>query len=263
MILLLIIFITLLIAIGGERGIKSLVSIFLNILILSGLLIFITWRFHPLILTFLASLLISNVTLFYQNGKNAKTLASFFSVILVVVLLIGLTYVLGYEAKIGGLSEMIADEALSFGISTDIHINMFYIAIAMIITGLMGAAMDTSIAISSAVYEVYRNNRQLNRKDLYQSGIQIGKDILGTTINTLYFAYIGGGMSLFILYKKFQYSLLEIINSKAFFQDTIYIILSGISCVMIIPITAGAIAYIVTHAEKFMKHLDEDEIFNN
>ncbi len=261
MLLLSLTFIILLILIGGERGIKSLVSLGLNVLVLSILLTFISWKFSPLLLTFLASLLISNITLFYQNGKNAKTIASFLSIIIVVLILLSSTFILGYEAKLGGLNELIQGETMSFGISADMNINMFQIAIAMIVTGLMGAAIDTSITISSTVYEIYRNNRQLNRKELYDSGIQMGKDILGTTINTLYFAYIGGSMSLLILYKTFHYSILEVINSKAFLQETIYIIMSGISCVLIIPITAATISYLIINHEKFQKHLDEDELF--
>ncbi len=87
----------------------------------------------------------------------------------------------------------------------------------MIITGLIGAAMDASIAVSSAVYEVYKNNRGLSLMELFQSGIHIGSDILGATINTLYFACLGESLTLFILLKNYKYSVLEVINSKAFF----------------------------------------------
>jgi uncharacterized membrane protein len=261
MIYLTIAFVGLMILIGGERGFKSFIALCLNILVLSILLALISGSSNPLLVTFFASLLISIIILFYQNGKNAKTIASFFAIIIVVLIMLSITFFLCYKAKLGGLSEIIQGDAMSFGISKNMNINMFQIAIAMIITGLMGAAIDTSITISSAVYEVYRNNPLLNKKELYQSGIHMGNDILGTTINTLYFAYIGGSMSLLILFKMFHYSILEVINSKAFLQETIYIIVSGISCVLIIPITAATISYIIINHEKYQGHLKDDELF--
>jgi uncharacterized membrane protein len=247
--------------IGGKRGIASFFTLCLNALVLSGLLTLISWSFNPLLITFIASFLISNIILFYQNGKNAKTLASFMASLLVVLIMVGVSFFICYKAKLGGLNEMIQSETMSFGMSANMNINMFQIAIAMMITGLMGAAIDTSITISSAVYEVFRNNPQLSRKALFASGIKMGKDILGTTINTLYFAYIGGAMSLLIYFKTFHYSVLDMINSKAFLQETLYIIISGISCLLIIPITAATIAYVISNHQKFQNHLEDDEIF--
>lgn len=263
MIYLLFAFVSLMVLIGGERGIKSLIALCLNLLVLSSLLTLISWSINPLLLTILASLLISNIILFYQNGKNVKTLASFFSITLVVLMMILMAFIISYKGKLGGLNELIQGETMAFGMSGNMSINMFQIAIAMMITGLMGASIDTSITISSAVYEVYRNNPDLSQQQLFQSGIRMGNDILGTTINTLYFAFIGGSMSLFILYKRFDYSILEIINSKAFLQETLYIIISAISCVLIIPMTAAVIANVITHHDKFQKHLEDDDLFQN
>ena len=68
---------------------------------------------------------------------------------------------------------------------------------------------------------------------------------------------------LFILLNKFNYSLIKIINSKAFFQEFIYIIFSAIASVLIIPITAMSISYIISKPEKFKKLMSDDELFND
>lgn len=261
--LLAIILIILLYFIGGERGIITFISLCFNIVIIVISISLMSWGLNPLIVTFISCILISNITLFYQNGKNAKTLASFMSVIIVLLILIVLTYKMGYQAKLQGINEIMQYTDEVFGLSVDINIDMAKIAVSMIITGLIGAAMDTSISISSAVYEVYRNNQYLSRRDLFKSGINIGRDILGTTINTLYFACLGESMMLFILFKHHNYSIFSTINSKAFFQEFVYIIFSGISCVLIIPITSLIVSYILTNPEKIKKHLDEDDLFQN
>ena len=131
----------------------------------------------------------------------------------------------------------------------------------MIITGLIGAAMDASIAVSSAVYEVYKNNRGLHLTELFRSGINIGGDILGATVNTLYFACLGESLTLFILFKNYHYSVLEVINSKAFCQDFVNIVISCISCILVIPLTAFAISYILKNLSKFERYLLDDDLF--
>lgn len=262
-IILAVIMIVLLYAIGGERGIVTFISLCFNIVVLSISITFMSWGFDPVIVTFTSSLLICYITLFYQNGKNSKTIASFWSVAVVLLILFAVTYTVGYESHIRGLSTVVQRESEVFGLSPDISTDMAKIAVSMIITGLIGAATDTSIAVSSAVYEVFRNNRNLNRTELFRSGMRIGGDILGTTVNTLYFAYIGESRMLFILFWNHNYSLAEVVNSKAFFQEFVNIIFSCISCIMVIPLTAAYISFILTSPQKMKKHLEEDELFSN
>ena len=122
--------------------------------------------------------------------------------------------------------------------SYDIGVDFNRISIALIIIGLIGATIDSSMAISSALYEVKENNKHLKQKELYRSGINIGKDILGTTMCTLLFAFIGEFMTLLIWFKKGNYSLGDIINAKTFAAEFIKILFSAIGCILVIPITS-------------------------
>ncbi len=256
-----IILIILLYAIGGERGIVTFLSLCFNIAVLSLSIILMSWGWNPIIVTFLSCLLICNITLFYQNGKNAKTIASFWSVLIVLLVLFGAAYQVGFGIHLQGINEIMQQEDEIMGLSPNININMAKIAVAMIITGLIGAATDTAMAVSSAVYEVFKNNKDLSQIALFKSGINIGRDILGTTVNTLYFACIGESMMLFLLFKNHNYTIFETINSKAFFQGSVDIIISCISCILVIPLTAAVTTYILKNPDKLKKHLDEDELF--
>jgi len=61
---------------------------------------------------------------------------------------------------------------------------------------------------------------------------------LGTTTNTLFFAYLGGFMTLFIFFQDMGYSFIAIINSKVFTAEFTRIMLSGMASFLIIPLTA-------------------------
>ncbi len=59
--------------------------------------------------------------------------------------------------------------------------------------------MDVAISIASSVYELARVNKSLSRRELYNSGMNIGRDIMGTMTNTLILAYTGGALPLLII----------------------------------------------------------------
>lgn len=234
--LLTIILLVLLILIGGKRGIKTFLSIYFNLALLFILVIITSWGFNPTIPTLVISIIISIIIQFFLNGTNKKTVSSFISVILILLIFTSITIILGNNIYIAGYSEETI-ESIGF-INYNVGINMLPLSNSIIIIGLIGTINDTSIAISSALYELHENNKKLKPKELFISGMNIGRDILGTTANTLFFAFLGSSMPLFIFFQDFQYSLAGIINSQVFASEFTRIILSGISSFLIIPVSS-------------------------
>lgn len=234
--LLSIILFLLLIFIGGKRGLKTFVTIYINLFLLFVLIIITGWGFNPQIPTFIICVLITIIILFFLNGKNKKTISSFISVLIMLLIFIFITILIGNNIYIQGYSEETI-EAIGH-VNYNTGLNMLDLSNCIILIGLIGNINDTSIAISSALYEIYINNPRLTKKDLFKSGMNIGKDILGTTTNTLFFAYLGGYMTIFIFFQDFQYNFSDIINSKVFSIEFTRIILSGIASFLIIPLTA-------------------------
>jgi uncharacterized membrane protein len=96
--------------------------------------------------------------------------------------------------------------------------------------------MDTSISVSSAMNEVFENNPHLKRKELYKSGMSIGRDILSTTINTLYFALVSNFIGFFMWYYSMSFNFLAV--SKTFDRYIVQLLLCFIVSILIIPITS-------------------------
>lgn len=86
----------------------------------------------------------------------------------------------------GGYNEfdMYGDEA-SF-LNNKIHVSSFQIMTVVVLLGLLGAIIDAALSVSSAVFQIYASNPSLTEKELRKSGNNIGRDILGTTVNTLF-----------------------------------------------------------------------------
>ena len=243
-IILIILLFLLMIYIDIKRGIKLFLSVLFNFIILMIIFYLIAIGLNPIICSLIGCFIISYIILYYVNERNVKTESSLKSVIIVLIILSFLIFFVTKISRIAGFGYESYEEINMF--SYDVKIDFTNIAISMILISLIGATVDSSIAISSALYEVYDNNKNLSKKDLFLSGMNIGKDILCTTNNTLMFAFLGEFMTLLIWFYKGDYSFLEIVNAKTFVSEMIKILFSAVGCIIVIPITA----YITTESLK-------------
>ena len=233
--------------IGRKRGIKTFITLYVNLLLIFVIILLVGWGIDPIIPTLVICMIISLIILFLLNGLNKKTVASFISVSILLIIYTIITFILGNNAYIQGYSSETV-ETIGY-VSYNIGINIIHISNCVIIIGLIGNIIDTAVAISSALFEVKENNPKLKIKELFVSGMNIGKDILGTTTNTLFFAFLGSYMTLLIFYQDHHYSLANIINNKIFVSECLRIILSGTASFIIIPISSYITSFICTRKE--------------
>ncbi|QOR67838.1 YibE/F family protein [Cytobacillus suaedae] len=235
--------------IGGRKGVRSFLAIFFNF----GVLIVIIFIMNDpdvnlMILTLVACTIISCINLFYINGFNSKTKTAFISTIITTAILLFFIVIITEKAMIQGFGEEEIVELSMF--SLYIGIDFVKIASSVIIMSTIGAITDTAIAISSPMREIHFHHPSISRKDLFVSGLSIGRDILGTSTNTLFFAFFGGYLGLLIWFKILSYSLGEIVNSKIFSAEMITILCAGIAVTMVIPITSWISAYFFVKEKK-------------
>ncbi|MGM0840070.1 MAG: YibE/F family protein [Bacillota bacterium] len=232
----------LMITIGGKKGARSFVALFLNFgVLLFTIILMNDPNLNPIILTLIACTLISCISLFFISEINIKTVTAFLSTIITTGLLLFFILMLTDQAMIQGFSEEETEEIGAF--SLFVGVDFVKIGASMIIMSTIGAIIDLSISISSPMREIAYHNPGISRKDLFSSGLSIGRDILGTSTNTLFFAFFGGYMGLLIWFKDLSYSIGEIVNSKVFSSEMIFIGSAGIGVALAIPVTSWITAY--------------------
>ncbi|USK86215.1 YibE/F family protein [Peribacillus asahii] len=232
----------LMILIGGKKGARSFFSLFLNFVVLLLTILFMTDpNADPIILTLIACAVISFINLFYINEMNSKTITAFISTIITIVILLFFIDMVTRNAMIQGFGEEEIEELSIF--SLYIGVDFVKIGASVIIMSTIGAITDVAISITSPMREIFNHNPLISRKDLFTSGLSIGKDILGTNTNTLFFAFFGGYLGLLIWFKHLSYSVGEIVNSKVFSAEMISIFCAGIGIALIIPIASWINAY--------------------
>ena len=239
----------LMLTIGGEKGARSFVAIFLNFLaVMVSIVIMMMPQANPIVVTLIACMVISCINLFFINEINTKTKTAFLASILTIFVLLVFIWWMTDVSMIQGFGEEEVEElgVFSLYIGTD----FVKIAASVIIMSTIGAITDAAMAISSPMFEMRYHHPNASRKELFMFGIQIGKDILGTSANTLFFAFFGGYMALLIWFKDLDYSLGEIINSKIFSSEMITIFCAGTGVALVIPVTAWITAYFFTRVKK-------------
>ena len=250
LVLLAIILCSLMVLIGGTKGAKSFVSLFLNF----GVILFIIFEMtdpkaDPNILAIIAGTVISCINLFFINEVNSKTITAFISTVLTITILLFIIYVLTEKAMIQGFGEEEIDELIGT-YSLHLGVDFVKIATAVVILSTIGAIIDVAISITSPIEEIYRRHPSISGKDLFTSGLTIGKDILGSNTNTLFFAFIGGYLALFLWFKDLSYSFGVIVNSKIFSAEMITIFCAGIGIALVIPIASWVSSFYLVRRRK-------------
>lgn len=224
--------------IGKERGVTTAFTILFNTLVMILYIRGIMKGFPLILFTIVATFLFMVINLFVQNGYNVKTRVSFVSVVIILLLISLYSIFVIQMYEVGGFSDIyVYDEDLQY-FKVNIGRNSDVLFMCATVTGTLGALIDSAISIATAVNEVYVQNPGIEEKKLFISGIYVGRDILGTTINTLLFAQAGEGFFVWMIYLKQHYSFLKIINSKSFFQEIFFVFLANLGCFLIIPLTA-------------------------
>ena len=239
----------LMILIGGKKGARSFIALFFNFgVLLITVLIMTIPNANPIILTLIACTVISCINLFYINEVNTTTKTAFISSMITIVILLFFIVIVTENAMIQGFGEEETEELSIF--SLYIGVDFVKIGASVIIMSTIGAITDTAMAISSPMREMFHHHPFISRKELFTFGLNIGKDILGTSTNTLFFAFFGGYMALLIWFKDLSYSVGEVVNSKIFSAEMITIFCAGIGVALIIPITSWITAYFLVKTKE-------------
>lgn len=231
------IFIILLLLIGWKKGLKALGTLLLTLGMIIGLLLpGILRGYNPVILTVVLSIVVTIINTLIIGGRSRKSLASICGTIggLVIAGLIALK--VGKAACLTGLGN--EESAMLLYLPHNIHLNIQGLLFAGIIIGALGAVMDISMSVASAIEEVQRVNPDLTIAQLIGSGMNVGRDIIGIMANTLILAYTGGSISLLLMFMAYHDSLTLIMNLDTIASEIVRALSGSIGMIIVVPLTA-------------------------
>jgi len=238
----------LMVLVGGERGFHSFVFLFVNGFFGMVGICLLCCGISPAAILVIGCAVFLAVGIPLQNGCNLKSLSAMLATGLILVLMGAAISAVCLHVHITGLSEIQLKEIDNSYLSSGVDLDMRAILLVSLVWGELGALMDTSITIASSMNEILAAHPNLTERELRSSGLQIGKNIIGTTVNTLVFIAFGETIMLCLLYISNGYSLVMLINSKSFFQQFGGILFSCQSCLLVVPLTAAIFARMAVSA---------------
>lgn len=252
LIVLLLIFIVAVLIIGKWKGLKSIISLAITCFLIIGVLLPLILNGHnPILVSSLTCITIIISTLLIVSGFNRKTFAAIIGTLSGVLIAGILALTIGSAARITGFGN---DETqMLMQISLDVKLNFQGLLFAGIIIGSAGAIMDVGMSISSAVQELKETNPELKPYALMKSGMNIGRDIMGTMSNTLILAYTGGALQLMLLLLVVDVPMVKIFNMDYLSAEIVRALAGSIGLVFTIPLTAFIAAYSKTKIKPSLK----------
>ncbi len=233
-----IVFLVLLLVFGRWKGVSTIVSLAFTCLavfyvfipaVLGGLNIYL-WSTLVCVFTIVMTLLLTNGA----SSKSVITMLGCASGVLVAALI---SFVFD---KIMHLTGVIDEHSIYLQIMNEEggSIDLRALIFAMITIGAMGAVMDVAMDISSSLYEVKRHAPGVSFKELFKSGLNIGRDVMGTMANTLVLAYIGSSLCSILLKITYSGSLMELLNTESIIAELLQALAGSLGILMTIPLTA-------------------------
>ena len=166
-----------------------------------------------------------------EKTTNIAFGATLISLAIVVVVMVPFIKLVGIQ----GFSPEQSEEIEAFNLL--IGVNFESIVISTMILSTLGAIAEAAIAIASGLDEIIEQQPDITYQALYTSGRNIGLQIMGMTFNTLFFGMFGGELALFILLYKLDATFGYYLNSKIFVAESMEVLFSSISIILVIWIT--------------------------
>lgn len=242
------VFVLVTVLVGGRRGAQSLLGLLITVICLIYILIPLLMRgFSTLPTTFFICVYVAFFSFILLGGVNKKTMCACIGTIsgLALAVLFGLlaqSVIKVHGMRMGDYVDALLQ--LKQG-GTPLGLRGLLIAGTMI--SALGAVMDVAMSISSAMQELTTVNPNLSRKDLIHSGMNIGKDMIGTMTNTLILAFVGSSFLLVIYIYSLDVPTYELLSSTLVATELVHGIASSIGVILSVPLTVFISTFFYHH----------------
>ncbi len=230
-------FFALLIVLSGWKGLYAVISLtFTGIMIIFFMIPMLFKGYQPIPITIITVSITTIVTLLLIDGPNTKTLSAILGTIIGVVLAGIISYVASNIAHISGLTSNEAEGLIYMAEYQNVKIRG--LAFSAILIASLGAIMDVAMSISSSTYELKKASPDATSNELFKSGMNIGKDIMGTMSNTLILAFAGSSLNMILFIIAYGMPYRQIVNLDFLVAEIIQGVSGSIGIILTVPITA-------------------------
>lgn len=239
-------FVVLLVFLGGKKGIAALAGLVFTVLSIWYFLIPLIQKGVPAIpATIILVAVTTFVSLVALAGLSKKSFCAIVGCIGGVTMAGLIALLAGMVTPINGFNMPEAEELVLRAYDSGLQISG--LLVSGILIASLGAVMDVAMMISSSISEIHLLNPKIKPAQLFKSGLNIGRDAMGTMANTLILAFAGASLNTLVLFRIFDYPYLQIFNSDLLVIEIIQGIAGSIGIILTVPFVAAISAYLFGH----------------
>lgn len=196
---------------------------------------------NPLLVGTIGAFAIALISLYFAHGFNRRTTVALIGTLLTLMASVAMTVIFSDLAQLTGLAS---EEAFYLKLANSL-IDLRGLVLAAIIIGMLGILDDVTMGQAATVFEIREANSKLGFRELYRRGLIVGKEHVASLVNTLFLAYAGAAMPLFLIsvMNKDQLPLWWLANGEPIAEEIIRTLAGSLALLLAVPITTLLAAY--------------------
>lgn len=237
-----------LILFGGATGAKALFSFVFGCFAVWKLIVPLCLRgWNASATVFAVVCALSAVIMYLVAGFTRKAAAALMGSLLGIGVSLALAHVVSFLMHVDGASMPFVQTLIYTGYP---NLDLADLFCATVILASSGAVMDLAMDVSAGIEEVSLRNPGLTQRELFTSGIRLGRAVVGTMTTTLLLAYSGGYLTLLMVFAAQGTSPLAFLNSTLVSAELVKTLVGSFGLVMVAPFTAAAGALLIGARKK-------------
>lgn len=246
-----VLFIFILVIIGGIKGLRSIISLTVTFLVVvKYILPQILNGANPLTVTIIGSLLILLSVIYITEGFKKRSHIAVVSILISLVLTIVISKIFILFAHLSGLSGEEAISLVSLGGS---FINFQGLLLAGIIIGALGVLDDVVISQIVTVEKLVEVDSSRNRKEIFKKAYEVGTSHISSMTNTLFLAYAGASLPLLLFFVSGESAFSswgQVINNEQIATEIVRTLAGSIGLILAVPISTGIAVYLIANSKE-------------
>ncbi len=239
------IFFALTVLFGGVRGFTSALGLGASVMLILG---FIVPRIlaggDPFMITLAGVFMIAAISLYLAHGFNRRTTVAFAGTLITLSISAAVAYA---SVAVSRLYGMGSEQALYLQNGDFGNIDLRGLLLGGIMLGVLGVLDDITTAQSAVVEELKRAKPDLTFSDLYRRGLSVGREHIASLVNTLFLAYAGAALPLFLLFSVYKGTPVWFtLNGEILSEEIVRTLVGSVCLILAVPITTAIAAAFFT-----------------
>jgi uncharacterized membrane protein len=192
----------------------------------------------PLLVAVVGSLAVAFVTIPLAHGWGPKSVSALLGTAASLLLTAALALLFTDLTHLTGFSS---EEATLLRLSQS-DISLEGLLFAGMVIGALGVLDDVTISQASTVLALRRANPLLGLRELFGRAMEVGRDHVSATVNTLVLAYVGAALPVLLIFSAADLSAGDVVNLELVAKEIVAMLVGSIGLIAAVPLTTGLAA---------------------